>query len=77
MKDFGPDIIILKLGTNGMVCSSPITVGSYLEHLVTLLPDDYKVDLICICQTLRRSSSEVLFNKNVGLFTRYLKTVLN
>lgn len=76
VKDFGPDIIILQLGTNDLVCSSPLTVGSSLEHLVTLLHDDYKVDLICVCQTLRRSSSEVLFNKNVGLLTRYLKTVL-
>ena len=25
----------------------------------------YKVDLICVCQTLRRSSLEVIFNKNV------------
>ena len=40
MKDFGPDIIILQLGTNDLVCSSPITVGSSLEHLVTLFHDD-------------------------------------
>jgi len=76
VKEFGPDIIILQLGTNDLVNSSPLTVGSSLEHLVTVLHDVYKVDLICVCQTLRRSSLEVLFNKNVGLLTRYLETVL-
>ena len=76
VKEFGPDIIILQLGTNDLVNSSPPTVGSSLEHLVTVLHDVYKVDLICVCQTLRRSSLEVLFNKNAGLLTRYLKTVL-
>ena len=76
VKEFGPDIIILQLGTNDLVNSSPLTVGSSLEHLVTVLHDVYKVDLICVCQTLRRSSLEVLFNKNTGLLTRYLKTVL-
>ena len=76
VKEFGPDIIILQLGTNDLVNSSPLTVGSSLEHLVTVLHDVYKVDLICVCQTLRRSSLEVLFNKNAGLLTRYLKTVL-
>ena len=76
VKEFGPDIIILQLGTNDLVNSSPLTVGSSLEHLVTVLHDVYKVDLICVCQTLRRSSLEVLFNKNAGLLTRYLTTVL-
>ena len=76
VRDFGPDIIILQLGTNDLVDNSPLTVGSALEHLVTLLHDAYKVDLICVCQTLLRSSSNVLFNKNVGLLSKYLKTVL-
>ena len=74
--DFGPDIVILQLGTNDLHNSSAITVGSALEHLVTMLHEEYKVDLICVCQTLCRSSSEVLFNKKVGLLTKYLKTVL-
>ena len=76
VKDFGPDIIILQLGSNDLVDSSALTVGSHLEDLVVLLHDHYKVDLICVCQTLRRSSSEVGFNKNVSLLTKYLKTVL-
>ena len=33
VKEFGPDIIILQLGTNDLVNSSPLTVGSSLEHL--------------------------------------------
>ena len=69
VKDFGPDIIILQLGSNDLVDSSALTVGSHLEDLVVLLHDHYKVDLICVCQTLRRSSSEVGFNKNVSLKT--------
>ena len=76
VRDFGPDIITLQLGTNDLVDNSPLTVGSALEHLVTLLHDEYKVDLICVCQTLLCSSSNVLFNKNVGLLSKYLKTIL-
>ena len=37
VKEFGPDVIILLLGTNDLVNSSPLTVGSSLKHLVTLL----------------------------------------
>jgi lysophospholipase L1-like esterase len=73
IKEFGPDIVILQLGTNDLVDSSPLTVGSPLENLATLLHDEYKVDLICVCQTLRRSSSNVSFNKNVGLLTKIPK----
>ena len=76
VKDFGPDIIILQLGSNDLVDSPALKVGSHLEDLVVLLHDHYKVDLICVCQTLRRSSSEVVFNKKVCLLTKYLKTVL-
>ena len=76
VKDFGPDIIILQLGSNDLVDSTALTVGSDIEDLVVLLHDHYKVDLICVCQTLRRSSLEVMFNKNVSLLTRYLKAVL-
>ena len=75
VKDFGPDIIILQIVSNDLVDSSALTVGSHLENLVVFLHDHYKVDLICVCQTLRRSS-EVVFNKNVRLLTKYLKTVL-
>ena len=46
VKDFGPDIIILQLGSNDLVDSSALTVGSHLEDLVVLLHDHYKVDLI-------------------------------
>ena len=56
--------------------SSAPTVGPHLEDLVVLLHDHYKVDLICVCQTLRRSSSEAVFNKNVILLTKYFNTVL-
>lgn len=76
VQDFGPDMIILQLGSNDLVDSTALTVGSHLEDLVMLLHNLYKVDLICVCQTLRRSSLEVVFNKKVGLLTKYLKTVL-
>lgn len=76
MEDFGPDIVLLQLGTNDLPNSPAITVGSSLEHLVTVLHEEYKVDLICVCQTLRRSSSDVVFNSKVGLLTKYMKTVL-
>lgn len=33
------------------------------------------MDLICVCQTLRRSSSNISFNKKVGVLTKYLTTV--
>jgi len=42
-KEFGPGMIILQLGANDLVHSSALTVDSSLEHLVTLLHNDYKV----------------------------------
>lgn len=58
VQEFGPDVIVIQLGTNDLVDSSPLTVGSALETLVTILHKDYKVDVVCVCQTLRRSLSE-------------------
>ena len=56
VKDFGLDIIILQLGSNDLVDSSVLTLGSHLENLVALLHNHYKVDVICVCQTLHYSS---------------------
>ena len=38
-----------------------ITVGSSLEHLAIVLREEYKVDLICVCQTLRRYPSDTKY----------------
>ena len=40
-----------------------------------LLHDSYGVKFVCVCQTIRRRSATA-FSKNVDLFTRYLRVVL-
>ena len=66
-----PEIIIIQL-----MHTSDLTVGSHLEDLVTILHDHYKEHLFCVRHILSRSSLEILFNKNVVLLNKYLKTVL-
>ena len=41
--DFGPDIVILQLGTNDLHNSSAITVGSALEHLGRVVQSTIKL----------------------------------
>ena len=41
VKEFGPDIIIVQLGSNDLLDSSALTVGSHLEDLLVFLHDHY------------------------------------
>ena len=75
VSSFGPDIVILQLGSNDLVTFSPLRVGSIIEDFVRLLHTSYGVKLVCVCQTLRRDNAAV-FNSKVGLLTRYLWVVL-
>ena len=69
--------LAIQLVSNDLMDSSDLKVGLHLVDLVTLLHDHYKKDLlICVYHTLGRSSLEVLFNKNLGLLNKYVKTVL-
>ena len=43
-----PDIVILQLGTNDLSRLDLLAVASYIEELVTILHDTYKVKLICV-----------------------------
>lgn len=76
VANFGPDIVILQLGSNDLVESSSLYVGSAIEDLVRLLHEVYHVDVVCVCQTVRRDAKDESFNSRVGLLSRYLKTVL-
>lgn len=47
VEQIAPDVIILEIGTNGLVDTSPEVVGSAIESLVCLLLEDYRVRVVC------------------------------
>ena len=71
LHSFRPDVVILQLGSNDLVTLSPLHVGSAIDDFVHFLHDSCGVQLVCVCQTIRRFSAEA-FNTKVGMLTRYL-----
>ena len=59
VSSFGPDIVILQLGSNDLVTFSPLHVGSIIEDFVCLLHTSFGVKLVCMCQTLCRDNGPV------------------
>ena len=55
VERIAPDVLILEIGTNDLVDTSPEAVGSEIESLVCLLVDDYKVRVVCVCHVIPRS----------------------
>ena len=76
LHSFRPDVVILQLGSNDLVTLSPLRVGSAIDEFVHFLHDSCGVQLVCVCQTIRRFSAEA-FNTKVGMLTRYLRVVLD
>ena len=57
VERIAPDVLILEIGTNDLVDTSPEVVGSEIESLVCLLVDDYKVRVVCVCHVIPRGQS--------------------
>lgn len=77
VAEFKPDIVFIQIGTNDLTQRnmSPLTVGSAIEELVTLLHNEFGVRRVLVGQTLQRAYP-LHFNSQVSLLARYLKTVL-
>ena len=80
VERIAPDVLILEIGTNDLVDTSPEVVGSEIESLVCLLVDDYKVRVVCVCHVIPRGQSydgAASFAGRVEILQRYLDVVLS
>ena len=57
VERIAPDVLILEIGTNDLVDTSPEVVGSEIENLVRLLLEHYKVRIVCVCHVIPRGHS--------------------
>ena len=78
-EQIASDVVILEIGTNDLVGTSPEVVGSAIESLVCLLLEDYKVRVVCVCHVIPRGQSYVeaaSFAGRVEILQQYLEVVL-
>ena len=74
------DVLILKIGTNNLVDTSPEVVGSENENLVRLLLEQYKVRIVCVCHVIPSAHSyddAASFAGRVESLHHYLDVVLS
>ena len=75
-----PDVLIVEIGTNDLVDTSPEVVGSELENLARLLLEHYKVRIVCASHVIPRGHSyddEVSLAGRVEILQHYLDVVLS
>jgi len=80
VEQIAPDVLILEIGTNDLVATSPEVVGSVIEGLVCLLLEDYKVRVVCVCHVIPRGHSHdeaASFAERVEILQQYLDVVLS
>ena len=80
VEQIAPDILILEIGTNDLVDTSPEVVGSEIESLVCLLVEKYKVRVVCVCHVIPRGHSHheaASFSARVEVLQQYLDVVLS
>ena len=80
VEQISPDILILEIGTNDLVDTSPEVVGSEIESLVCLLVAQYKVRVVCVCHVIPRGHSHheaASFSARVEVLQQYLDVVLS
>ena len=65
VEKFAPEIVVIQLGETGLA----------LQDLSHLLHESYRVQGVCVCQTIFRGNAP-FFNHQVKLSTNYLKVVL-
>ena len=74
------DGLILEIGTNDLVDTSPEVVGSEIENLVRLLLGHYKVRIVCVCHVIPRGHSydhAASFAGRVEILQHYLDVELS
>ena len=80
VERIAPDVLILEIGTNDLVDTSPEVVGSEIENLVRLLLGHYKVRIVCVCRVIPRGHSydhAASFARCVEILQHYLDIVLS
>ena len=80
VEQIAPDVVILEIGTNDLVDTSPEVVGSVIVSLVCLLLEGYKVRVMCVCHIIPRGQSHIeaaSFAERVEILQQYLKVVLS
>lgn len=74
VKVYGPDIVILEIGTNDLSNISALTVGDSIDELAKDLITKYSVQIVCICLIIPRKN-EKEFNEKLQLVNNFLQTV--
>lgn len=80
VEQIAPDVVVLEIGTNDLVDTSPEVVGSAIESLVCLLLEGYKVRVVCVCHVIPRGQSHIeaaSFAERVEILQQYLEVVLS
>lgn len=80
VERIAPDVLILEIGFNDLVDTSPEIVGSEIESLVCLLVEDYKVRVVCVWHVISRYYSydqAANFADRVEILEQYLEVVLS
>ena len=80
VEQIAPDVLILEIGTNDLVDTSPEVLGSKIESLVCLLLESYLVCIICVCHVIPRGLSHndaASFAECVEIRQQYLDVVLS
>lgn len=71
VKYFGPDIVILELGTNDLSVYQPEVFGSGMEELVKEIKERFSVQVVGVCKVIPRSHecekcNPVIYNKYIN-----------
>lgn len=80
VEQIAPDVLILEIGSNDLVDTSPEVVGSEIESLVCHLVEDFKVRVVCVCHVIPRGYSydqAASFANRVEILQQYLEVVLS
>ena len=78
--NIAPDVLILEIGTNDRLDTSPEVLGSEIENLVRFLSEHYKVRIVCVCHVFPRGHSyddAVSFAGRVEILQHNLDVVLS
>ena len=79
VERIAPEVVILEIGTNDLVETSPEVVGSRIESLLRLLLDSYSVRVVGVCHVIPRGVSHKdssCFAQCVEILKQYLSVVL-
>ena len=80
VEPIAPDVLILEIGTNDLVDTSPEVLGSKIESMVCPLLESYLVRIVCVCHVIPHGLSHnnaASFAERVEIRQQYLNVVLS